>query len=113
MIRNEYDTKFNENMRGGDGTVKIESFLTEEELYSKGRLFGKITLEKGCSIGTHVHENEMEAFYIIKGTGEFDDNGEKRTVKAGDTTLTQHGQMHSIKNIGDEALELIALIIFK
>lgn len=113
MFRNEYETKLNEKMRGGDGVVKIENFLTQEELYDKGRLFGKITLEKGCSIGSHVHENEMEAFHILKGTAEFDDNGEKRILKAGDTTLTKHGEGHSIKNIGDETVELIALIIFK
>ncbi len=113
MIRKEYETKYNENMRGGDGTVKIENFLSNEELYEKGRLFGKITLEKGCSIGAHVHENEMEAFHILSGTVEFNDNGEKRIVHAGETTLTTHGQQHSIKNIGDETVEIIALIIFK
>lgn len=113
MFRNEYETKYNENMKGGDGTVKVENFLTEEEMYGKGRLFGKITLEKGCSIGGHVHEGEMEAFHILSGVVEFDDNGEKRIVKAGETTLTTHGQKHSMKNIGDETVEVIALIIFK
>ena len=114
MVRKNgtYPVKENVNMRGGDGTVIIESLLTPDELYQKGRLFAKITLQPGCSIGTHLHEGEMESFYVAKGVAEFDDNGETVTIQAGDTTLTTSGQQHSVKNIGTEPVELIALILF-
>ncbi len=113
MIRKSENTKIEmrENMRGGDGTVIINSFVSAEELNGNGRLFGKITLKSGCGIGFHMHENESELFYILKGTAMYDDNGTVVKVSAGDVTITPPGTGHSIKNESGEDVELIALII--
>ncbi|MBE6696451.1 MAG: cupin domain-containing protein [Ruminococcaceae bacterium] len=114
MIKNfdDFKTELRENMRGGDGTVTVTSFVTAEELNDKGRLFGKITLKPGCGIGFHVHEKDSELFYILKGTAVYDDNGTKTTVTAGNVTLTPAGTGHAIKNESDEDVELIALIVY-
>jgi len=108
-----YETQVNENMRGGEGSVRIESLLSNNELNDKGRLFAKITLPPGCSIGHHVHEGEMESYHIISGEGEYNDNGETMKLFAGDTTHTPSGEGHGIKNSGSEPLMLIALILYK
>jgi len=115
MIRrkDEYTVQHNENMRGGEGTVVIRHLLTPEELYEKGRVYAVIILEPGCSVGSHVHEGEMESYYIITGNAEVSDNGELVTVSTGDSVLTRSGEEHSIKNIGTDTLELMALIIYK
>jgi len=114
MIKRQsaYETKINENMRGGDGSVKIENLLTPDEMNNKGRLYAKITLELGCSIGFHVHEGEMESYHIVSGVAQYDDNGKTVTLQAGDTTHTPASEGHGIKNAGDEPLVLIALILF-
>lgn len=109
---NSFDPELRENMRGGDGVVEVTSFVTAEELNNKGRLFGKIVLKPGCGIGHHVHENDSELFYIIKGVATYDDNGTTVKLSAGDVTLTPAGTGHSIKNEGDEDVELIALIVY-
>ena len=109
----DYEVQVNESMRGGDGAVKIEHLLTAEELNNKGRLYARVTLEPGCSIGFHVHENEMESYTIISGEAEYDDNGEIVTLLPGDTALTPSGDGHSIRSVGDVPLELIALILLK
>ena len=111
MIKNEFTTELRENMRGGGGVVEMTNFVTKEELNEKGRLFGKIVLKKSCGIGYHVHENESELFYILKGTAIYSDNGEEKTVSAGDVTITPPGTGHSIKNENDETVELVALIV--
>ena len=57
MIRKASDCKveYKEHMRGGDGTVKLTSFIgSDADLNGKGRLFSKITLEPGCGIGFHI-----------------------------------------------------------
>ena len=111
--KSEYDVKKSENMRGGDGVVVIEHLLTPDEMYEKGRLYAKLTLEPGCSIGHHIHEGEMESYYIVCGEGELDDNGELVTVYTGDTVLTRCDEGHSIKNTGKDTMEIIALILYK
>lgn len=101
-----------EHMRGGDGVVEITNFATSAELNEKGRLFGKITLNPGCGIGYHVHETDSELFYILSGTAEYDDNGETKTVSAGDVTVCPAGTGHSIKNNSDQVVELVAVILY-
>ena len=110
--KNSYEVKIIENMRSGEGAVKIEHLLSLEELNSKGRLYAKVTLEPDTSIGSHVHEGEMESFFIISGQAQYNDNGETVTLYPGDTTHTPSGKGHSVKNARNETLELIALILF-
>jgi len=110
--KSSYPVQKNENMRGGDGVVVMEHLLSPDELYDKGRLYAKLTLDPGCSIGYHVHEGEMESYYIVSGEAEVSDNGEIVRVFAGDTVWTKNGDGHSIKNVGVETLEFIAQIIF-
>jgi quercetin dioxygenase-like cupin family protein len=102
----------NENMRGGTGSVVIEHLLDKDGLNSKGRLYARVLLKPGCSIGHHVHEGEIEAFYILKGTAEYSDNGEKVTITVGDVAYTADGEGHAIENNGTEDLEMMALIIY-
>ena len=115
MVKREksYPVDLKEHMRGGDGVVVVEELLTPAELYEKGRLFAKMTLAPGSSIGHHVHEGEMESFYIISGEAEFYDNGETVVLNPGDTALTLSGQEHSIRSVGQTPLELIAMILLK
>ncbi|MBR5528730.1 MAG: cupin domain-containing protein [Clostridia bacterium] len=108
----EFTPELRENMRGGDGTVSVCNFITEDDLNGKGRLFGKITLKPGCGIGYHVHEKDSELFYVLKGTATYDDNGVKSVITAGDVTVTPAGSGHSVKNEGTEDVELVALIVY-
>lgn len=111
--KSTYPVQQKEKMRGGEGTVIIEELLTPAQLYDKGRLYAKMTLSPGSSIGSHIHENEMESFYILSGEAEFCDDGEIVTLRPGDSALTPSGGSHFIKSIGDIDLEMIALILFK
>lgn len=114
MIRKAEECKveYREHMREGNGTVQITNFCNAAELNDKGRLFGKITLNPGCSIGYHVHEKDTELFYIIKGTAVYSDAGEEKVVTAGDVTICPTGTGHSIANNSDEVVELVALIVY-
>ncbi len=110
--KDSFTTELREKMRGGSGVAKLTNFVTNAELNDKGRMFGKIVLDPGCSIGFHVHENDSELFYILRGKARYSDNGTEVTVTAGDVTITPKGTGHGIENIGDEPVELIALIVF-
>ena len=113
MIRKSgsYRTEVRENMRGGSGSVKIEHFWEPgKEMLGHNRMAARLTLPPGASIGFHNHENEDEIFVIVKGQAEADDNGTLSILNAGDTLLTGNGAGHSIRNIGAEDLELVAVI---
>ena len=116
MIRraSECTIEYKEHMRDGDGTVKLTSMIAgPEELNNKGRLFSKITLEPGCSIGYHVHEHDAELFYILCGEAEYNDGGKIYKVSAGDVTVCPTGTAHGIANKGEEVVELVAVIVYE
>ena len=112
IIKNEQKiAETRENMRGGDGTVVLNTILTGEALPAHCRLFSEIILEPGCSIGDHPHENECELFYILEGTAQYNDNGTIVTAGPGEALSCDHGQTHGIRNAGSTTLKLLAVII--
>lgn len=98
-------------MRGGVGTVTVNHVWdTEKELRAPQRLFARLSLPPGASIGDHQHLNEEEVYYILSGTAEVTDHGEKVILNPGDASLTQHGESHSVCNIGDTTLDVLAIV---
>lgn len=103
-----------QNMAGGPGYIKKTSLIeSNSDIYNSGRLFAHIVLEKGCGVGYHIHNGDGEIYYILKGEGEYNDNGTVVTVKAGDVTHTRPGEGHGITNLKDEPMEMMALILFE
>ena len=58
-----------EQANGGEGAIFIKHILNETELNGKCKMFAEVTIPAGCSLGYHVHHNESETFYIVKGEG--------------------------------------------
>ncbi len=113
MIKRKSEMTVNliEKMRGGEGHTKMMPIFTKDELMGKCRLFNVITLEPGCSIVTHTHDQEEEIYYILSGKGVVDDNGKIVDVEPGDAVKTGNGEFHSIKNNGDIPLVFMAVIL--
>ena len=106
----EFRSEVRENMRGGQGSVRIEHLWEPAgEMKSANRMVSKLVIGPGCGIGPHRHDGEDEIFYILKGTAEVDDNGVSAVLSAGDTILTGNAS-HSIKNAGEDTLEVLAII---
>ena len=107
MLRKAEDQKTFSRSPGVDMHVLVEP----AEMYEAGRLFNRITIAPGASIANHVHLEEMEAFYVAKGTCRMEDNQETVHLKEGDVLITLHGQRHAIYNDSSEPVEILALII--
>ena len=108
---NEMITDLKHQMRGGTGTVEMTHIFKQDELTGKARLFARVTLNKGCSIGLHDHETEEEIYYIVQGKAVVNDNGNICEVSAGDAVLTGNGGFHSIENKEEEPMGMIAVIL--
>lgn len=97
------------NMRGGEGTVELKGLSAQ--LPANLRLFSRIELKPGCSIGYHVHENETELFFFVAGSGRACDDGTWFDVTAGDAMSTPNGHGHAVENTGSAPLVLLAAIV--
>lgn len=102
-----------ENVFGGNGVILFEYLLNEEQLNNMCRLYAKVTLMPGSSLGYHEHNGESETYYILSGTGTYINTKKEETeVLPGDVTFTASGEGHGIINTGSEKLVLMALIIY-
>lgn len=108
----ECKTEIIEKQKGGKGYIKVVNFFEIEDFLGKGRLFGKTIIKPGNSIGTHTHEGDQEAYYILKGQALYNDNGRKDVLEPGDLVICRDGESHSIECIGEEDLEFIMLILY-
>ncbi|HAR62851.1 MAG: cupin [Candidatus Margulisiibacteriota bacterium] len=113
MIKRKSETikETRENMRGGIGTISIEHFFTIDEIKANCRLCSKMTMAPGTSIGLHKHEKEDEIYLVLKGKALLSDGTIETIIEAGDSSITGKGESHSIKNIGEDNLEIIAIIM--
>ncbi len=101
-----------EHLQGGKGGAVVHTIVPEKDLYNSGRMYSKIILDPGASVGWHRHEGETEPYYILEGRGVFiDDDGSRSEVAAGDVCTILPGQCHSLENSSEtDPLTFIALI---
>ena len=100
-----------EHLAQGKGHVWIERLLGEREMNGKCRMYAKVPLEPGCSIGYHEHHQESETYYILSGRGRYQDDDRFEEVAAGAVTFTGDGHGHGLENTGEEDLVFMALIL--
>ena len=111
MPKEEMTTYVRERIRDGNGAITLLRMFPEEEQPAKCRLFSILTLEKGCSVGWHTHDDETEVYYIMEGEAESNDDGVIHTLRPGDVTVTGKGGGHSIINKRDEPMRMLAVVI--
>ena len=80
-------------------------------MHGEAKVFARVALRPGSMAPLHKHEGSFEAFYILAGKGEVNDNGVMAEVKVGDVMFTDDGESHSIRNTGETDLEYIALVV--
>ena len=99
---------------GALGFITVRNLINDPaELNGKGRVFAHTTVLPGNGIGFHVHVGDGEIYYVVSGKGEYNDNGVITTIEAGDVTFCPPGTGHGVLCVGDEPLELIALILYE
>ena len=81
------------------------------ELKGKTRLFARLRLLPGASIGYHVHEGEEEIFYILSGSAEVTDGETAAPDRTRRRGCHRRRGGHSIACAGSSPLELLAVIL--
>ena len=53
-----------ENFMGGTGVAHFEHVMTADEIHGMNRVYAKVTLKKGCSVGYIMCMMEMEKIIL-------------------------------------------------
>jgi mannose-6-phosphate isomerase-like protein (cupin superfamily) len=100
-----------DNIAGEKDAVIFEDANTPEELLNKCSLFGRLTLRPGCRAGYHLHSGEIESYFILSGKGVYTCEGLESEVGDGDMAYCGNGEHHDLRNVGDEDLVVMCLIV--
>lgn len=113
MIRTKEEVRTREvtNAMGGKGIICFHDWLLPEEAYGHGRVFSKLVIPPGCSIGVHTHRDEFEAFYVLEGIATVTDGEDVTEVEEGGMNLCKKDGSHGVENCTDKDLVLMALIM--
>ena len=107
----ESNTITAKNKAGGKNEIYITHLLSDDEMVGQCKMFAKVVIPPGASIGEHYHYGDSETYHILSGVGTYSDNGDIYEVYSGNTTFCPDGSMHGIENKGTEDLIFMALII--
>ena len=91
--------------RGGEKDTIMRRFTDE-----LGNRIMTMKLVPGASIGYHMHEDESEIMYILKGSGKMLYDGGYEILTAGQGHLCPKGHSHGFINNTDEDLEFFAVV---
>lgn len=113
MIRRKEDVNVRKvtNAQNGNGDVFFHDWLLAGEAANHGRVFSKLVVPSGSSIGYHQHIKEFEAIYVLEGVATVNENGKEELLYPGDMSLCRDGESHSLTNNGESDLVVIALIM--
>ena len=109
--KEEQRTEIRENLRGGFGALEFRHIFEKDELSGKAKMFAKILLLPGQSIGEHAHGEEGEIYIVEKGVATVTENGSEHELFPSDTMWTTGENTHSIKNKTEEELLIYAIIL--
>lgn len=114
MLIRKDDVKIAEKKEfmGGKNSIFMNVLLDLPLFTGAGRVYNKVVIPPKCSLGYHVHKNDSEAYYILEGSGLYNDNGEIVEVSAGDLTFTPDGCGHAMENNTDKNLVMLACVLF-
>lgn len=111
MIIRKQEIPVKEITRKG-GTMTVRELRGADSLGGHGRIFAHSTLQPGHAMDYHLHDGESEAYYIIRGEGEYNDNGTLRQVSAGDVLTVESGKGHGLRNTGSVPLDFVAIALY-
>ena len=94
---------------------RAEPFTTKDgstirELHhTNAQSLAEAALEPGQPTQRHYHEQTEEIYFVTKGSGELEVDGEIRTVRPGDAILIPPGVWHTLENNGTSELLILCM----
>ena len=92
---------------------KAEPFVTKDgstirELHHTAeQSLAEATLEPDQATERHYHRSTEEIYFVLKGSGRMEVDGDTRTVRRGDAVLIPQGAWHTLENNGSSELRIL------
>ena len=94
---------------------RLEAFVTKDgstirELHHTAvQSLAEATLEPDQATERHYHRATEEIYFVLKGSGEMEVDGETQRVRPGDAVLIPAGAWHTLVNDGTSELTILCM----
>ena len=94
------------------GEAQVKRVLIRKEDNTGNIIFmNEVYLEPGSEFPSHAHEDLIETFYILEGSGVMIIDDKEEPVKQGDRVIVSTKESHSMKNTGNQTIKFICFAI--
>jgi mannose-6-phosphate isomerase-like protein (cupin superfamily) len=96
---------------------RVESFVTKDgsairELHhTAAQSLAEATLEPGQATERHYHRSTEEIYFVVKGSGDMEVDGDTKRIRPGDAVLIPAGAWHSLVNDGTSELRILCCCV--
>ena len=87
-------------------TTKDGSTIRELH-HTEAQSLAEATLEPGQATTRHFHDVTEEIYFVLKGSGAMEVDGDTRQVRPGDAILIPAGAWHTLENNGNSELIIL------
>jgi mannose-6-phosphate isomerase-like protein (cupin superfamily) len=91
------------------GVLKKVLLRADDFVVGKVQMVNWALLAPGRSFKRHYHEDMQEVFIIIRGDARITVGGREARIGPGDVVVIPVGDIHTMENIGEEAVEYIVV----
>jgi mannose-6-phosphate isomerase-like protein (cupin superfamily) len=96
---------------------RVESFVTKDgstirELHhTELQSLAEATLEPSEATERHYHRRTEEIYFVLKGSGTMEVDGQTQTIRPGDAVLIPAGAWHQLENDGSSELRILCCCV--
>jgi mannose-6-phosphate isomerase-like protein (cupin superfamily) len=96
-----------------ESVKRVEPFTTKDgstirELHhTSAQSLAEATLEPDQATERHYHRLSEEIYFVVKGSGDMEIDGEHRRIAVGDAVLIPPGAWHTLHNNGTSELRIL------
>jgi quercetin dioxygenase-like cupin family protein len=94
--------------QAGGGVRDLKLIYPETGFDPMTLCLGVVEVEPGHHTPLHRHRCE-EVYYVVRGTGELESEGERFALSPGCAVLNRPGERHRVFNTGEDLLQLVVV----
>ncbi len=96
-----------ESIDGAEPFVTKDGSTIRELHHTDAQSLAEATLEPDQATARHYHRLSEEVYFVLKGSGDMEIDGEHRRIAVGDAVVIPPGAWHTLHNNGTSELRIL------